>query len=329
MNLRSLIRIPILLLLFAGAGYGQSACSFNITPGCPNTQTITVSGAAGAILVDGNAGLSLTFNYVIAGSPTISSIVVVGCGDPACTVTSAALDTYSSSTSTTRQFTLTAPYYKYKVTATFSGGTAPSITVNSIQTTAALSGGSGSGTVTSIKLQNNGVDFGSPITTTGTLNFVGCTVSASFTITCSGSLPTGTTTQNWPYISAGTNTYSTATGATFSAGVLSTIKPASYLTNYCQDATGACSGAAASTSGSTSIAASTTTRVVSTTKVTANSQIFVFEDSSLGSVLGVTCNTSYVRTYVITARTAGTSFTITSSAQPLSNPACISYWVVN
>jgi hypothetical protein len=68
---------------------------------------------------------------------------------------------------------------------------------------------------------------------------------------------------------------------------------------------------------------------VSTTAVTANSQIFVQEDSSLGTKLSVTCNTTTGRDYTVSARTAGTSFTITASAAPVTNPACLSYFIVN
>src|SRR5215469_9163060 len=94
----------------------------------------------------------------------------------------------------------------------------------------------------------------------------------------------------------------------------------------CSSSTGSCFGASA---GSVAIAAATTTVTVSTNLVTANSQILVTEDSSLGTKLGVTCNTTLGRSYVVTARTAGTSFVITASAAPTTNPACLSYSIVN
>ncbi len=96
--------------------------------------------------------------------------------------------------------------------------------------------------------------------------------------------------------------------------------------SFCQSSSGSCSSASA---GSVTIAAGSTTVTVSTTAVTANSQIFVFEDSTLGGALGVTCNTSIVRTYQITSRTAATSFVISSSAAPTTNPACLNYFFVN
>lgn len=94
----------------------------------------------------------------------------------------------------------------------------------------------------------------------------------------------------------------------------------------CSSSGGTCSAAAA---GSVSIANGATTVTVTTTAVTANSQIFIQEDSSLGTKLGITCNTSIVRSYAVTARTAATSFEITSSAAPITNPACLSYKIVN
>lgn len=71
------------------------------------------------------------------------------------------------------------------------------------------------------------------------------------------------------------------------------------------------------------------TLVVNTTAVTAASHIFITEDSSLASRLGITCNTTAGRSYSISARTIGTSFTIKSSANPAGNKACLSYLIMN
>jgi hypothetical protein len=87
---------------------------------------------------------------------------------------------------------------------------------------------------------------------------------------------------------------------------------------------------AAAPNGSVVIAAAATTVVVNTTAVTANSQIDVTHDTSLGTRLGVTCNTSDNSSgYLVTARTAGTSFTITATAAPTTNPDCLSFTIVN
>lgn len=99
------------------------------------------------------------------------------------------------------------------------------------------------------------------------------------------------------------------------------------LTNCADNAGAAACGAAAA--GAVVIDAAATSVVVSTTAVTANSRIFVQEDSSLGTELGVTSNTTTGRIYTITARTAGVSFTVTASAAPITNPATLSFWMVN
>ncbi len=95
----------------------------------------------------------------------------------------------------------------------------------------------------------------------------------------------------------------------------------------CLDSAGAAACGAA-TAGSVVIDAGATTVVVSTTQVTANSQIFVQYDSSLGTRLSVTCNTTPALP-AVTARTAATSFTITVPAGPITNPACYSFFIVN
>ncbi len=83
-----------------------------------------------------------------------------------------------------------------------------------------------------------------------------------------------------------------------------------------------------SNSGSVAVAATATTLVVNTTAVTANSQIFLLFDSSLGTRLGITCNTTVPTVYSVSARTAATSFTITATAS-ITNAACFSYSILN
>jgi hypothetical protein len=68
---------------------------------------------------------------------------------------------------------------------------------------------------------------------------------------------------------------------------------------------------------------------VNTRAVTANSQILIIEDSSLGAKLGVSCNKTAGRTYMITDRAPGLSFTVSSSSAPTDNPACLSFQVLN
>jgi len=109
---------------------------------------------------------------------------------------------------------------------------------------------------------------------------------------------------------------------------IGSIAPAT-ATN-CADSAGdaACGSAAA---GAFVIDVAATSTVVSTTAVTADSQIFVQFDSSLGTRLGITCNTTpaTVAVATVTARTAGTSFTVHVSGTVGTNPACFNYHIVN
>ncbi len=115
---------------------------------------------------------------------------------------------------------------------------------------------------------------------------------------------------------ANTATITPATGA---------IKAALYqsLTN-CTSTTGTC---AAAPSGAVTIAASQNTVTVATTAVSASSNITVTEVPAYSTRLGVTCNTTAGRTYSVTTITAGTSFVITASGSPATNPACLSYTI--
>ncbi len=85
---------------------------------------------------------------------------------------------------------------------------------------------------------------------------------------------------------------------------------------------------AAAASGSVVVAAGATTVTVNTTRVTANSQIQLTFDSSLGTKLTVTCNTTPVQP-TVSARVGSTSFTITVPTTPSVNPACFSYTIFN
>lgn len=101
-------------------------------------------------------------------------------------------------------------------------------------------------------------------------------------------------------------------------------------TNCTSSASPAVCGSAAA--GSVVIATSATTVVVNTTAVTANSQIFVQSDKSLGTKLGVTCNTeATIGNFlpIVSARVAATSFTIAITGSVATNPECLSFFVVN
>jgi hypothetical protein len=113
------------------------------------------------------------------------------------------------------------------------------------------------------------------------------------------------TKQPWASVTSGT--YSTASNCKSSAS------PA------------VCGSAAA---GAVAIAAGSSSVVVDTTAVTANSDISLTFNSSLGTRLSVTCNTT-AQQPTVSAISAGTSFTISVSSSFSTNPGCISYSIVN
>jgi hypothetical protein len=129
-----------------------------------------------------------------------------------------------------------------------------------------------------------------------------------------------------------TNTSNSATAASSYDFTLTTGLKFPFIqssTNCSSAATPAVCGSAMS--GSVVVAAGATTVVVDTTAVTANSQILLTFDSSLGTKLGsITCNTTFDQPWV-TARTAATSFTVTVTNVPVggANPVCLSYQIIN
>lgn len=89
---------------------------------------------------------------------------------------------------------------------------------------------------------------------------------------------------------------------------------------------------AAAAAGSVAIpAGALQTLQVNTSAVTANSQILLTIDEGLGTKLGVTCNTTIATLTqpVVTARSAGASFTIEEPTTTSANPVCVSYMVFN
>jgi hypothetical protein len=174
-------------------------------------------------------------------------------------------------------------------------------TNNLTASTANVSGSISAGTLTSNSVNISGT-LSAGATNLGSLSALSVTTSGSVTAnsaTITNSLNAGTTT-------------------------VSALKTTSNCISNTSPAT--CGSAP---SGSVAMATGGSTLVVNTTAVTANSQIMITEDSSLGSRLGITCNTATTRDYRINARVASTSFTIKSSANPATNKACLSYWIIN
>ena len=98
------------------------------------------------------------------------------------------------------------------------------------------------------------------------------------------------------------------------------------LSNCTSSASPAACGSAAA--GSVTIATGSASVVVDTTEVTADSQINLTFDSSLGPRLNVTCHTTAQQPYV-SARTAGKSFTVSVPNYFTRNPGCISFTITN
>ena len=108
------------------------------------------------------------------------------------------------------------------------------------------------------------------------------------------------------------------------------IKNYATVTNCISAAAPAVCGAAPA--GFVVVAAAATTVVEYTSAVTANSQIMLTEDQSLGTALSVTCNTQALTTLGpprVSARAAATSFTIKIDVGPTTNPMCIAYTILN
>lgn len=122
----------------------------------------------------------------------------------------------------------------------------------------------------------------------------------------------------------------TQTGATNKYSFYAVADPTFFPAIGTPNCTSSASPAVCSTfnAGSVVIPAGGTDIVVNTTAVTANSQIFAIFDQSLGTKLGVTCNTTTTNPH-IGARVAGTSFTIHANAAIVTNPACFSFFIIN
>lgn len=159
-------------------------------------------------------------------------------------------------------------------------------------------------------------------TNTGSLaaNSIMLQVGTSITTSYSLTLPSAAPTSGNTFLSC---TASTSSVCSWSAAGSSGLATA---TNCASSASPAVCGSAQA--GRVVVAAGATTVTVNTTAVTANSEILLHEDSSLGTALSVTCNTNLINS-MVTARVASTSFTITLGSTPATNPVCLNYAVIN
>src|SRR5882724_1677049 len=144
-------------------------------------KTYTISASGGTADIQNLYGtFNPTFEEIPNGSPATVSITVQGCGKgtnanpsvPTCDAIAGLTNTSTAAATVTKFYT------HYIVTATFTGGTNPSITVNAAFSNARQGGSSGgSGTVTSVATTSP--ITGGPITTTGTLACATCVVASA------------------------------------------------------------------------------------------------------------------------------------------------------
>lgn len=167
-------------------------------------------------------------------------------------------------------------------------------------------------------------NFGTAGGISGEANFVGLTSgSAEVGVADVAGTPNRI---NWPTATGTSGQVLTTNGANPQQTSWTTVTASVTAGNCSSSASPAVCGS--SSAGSVAVPAGSTSVVVNTTAVTANSQILLQYDSSLGTKLSVTCNT-IAAVPAVTARTAATSFTLTIPAAPVTNPACYSYFMVN
>jgi hypothetical protein len=111
------------------------------------------------------------------------------------------------------------------------------------------------------------------------------------------------------------------------------ISGATYATatNCSSSASPAVCGSAAAGAVAIPTGISSVSLTINTTAVTANSEIFLIPDDSV-TIAATTCNSTLatlVGGVAVTARTPGTSFTVTYNGTIATNPLCLSYYLVN
>jgi hypothetical protein len=174
--------------------------------------------------------------------------------------------------------------------------------------------------------QVNGV----PLLSSGTLNFVNSGspngLAITFTNGFAGNIELGLsgTLNN----SGLTNAATTVNGETCSLGSSCSPQPATKANCADGNSPAVCGSAA---SGAVAVPTGTNpTLVINSSAVTANSRIFLTIDES-ATISATTCNTTLATLIqpVVTSRSAGASFTIQIGATIATNPACVSFFILN
>ncbi len=102
----------------------------------------------------------------------------------------------------------------------------------------------------------------------------------------------------------------------------------SYNTSGVCTSTGSPAECGSAVSGFIAVPAGTTSQLIHTTAVTPRSQIHVTFDSSVSAVLGLTCESTGVQG-IVSARSPGIGFTLTTVTSPTTGAACFSYTLFN
>jgi len=138
------------------------------------------------------------------------------------------------------------------------------------------------------------------------------------------------------YLDPSTYVVSKGTGQIWASGSLTSASSflGSVQAPRFQSATNCASAASPAACGSAAagtfvIGVGSASVVVNTSAVTSDSEIQIINDASLGGRLGVTCSTSILSGWQVTARKPGVSFTLTVGSAPATNPQCFSYSIIN
>lgn len=330
----------------AGAAVAETFANAGVVPN-PQTgtsYTVLATDRAGHVTLSNASAIAVTLPAA-GGSGFASNYLTgmcdIGAGTATITPTTSTISYTNGSAYTSGASTMTlttgqcATIYSdntnYFATK-YTGGTATGNTTSTSLTTTHLPKANGANSI----IDSSVTDDGTTVSTAENFAFGGTGTDLDFT--------TLTANQNINIFS-GNGTYGSAgTGYVALAGVpgsiltkvLSTgtvVAPAyTTLTNCSSSASPAVCGSAAAGSVAIPTGTGSSTLVVNTSAVTANSQIMLQADDTLGTKLSVTCNSTLstlVGGSAVTARTAGTSFTITFNGSILTNPVCVSYTITN
>lgn len=139
--MKTLLKLCLFLVAISCLSQAQKAL-----PPCDSTsQTISATNLTITISNDCR-GMTVNNDFKFAGSPASSSIVTSGCTVNSCSV----LETYTGNVTSQHKLTVDTIYLYFKIVATLTGGTSPTVVVTPLITTARGNSSSGGGTWGSI-----------------------------------------------------------------------------------------------------------------------------------------------------------------------------------